>query len=156
MSPNKTDAELESMAEEILELGRLASQARSRQGGSLELTESEFLTLDVLSKSQPLTIGELQKHLGVLPAQMSRIIRALEEHTGKGFVRCEINPEDRRRVDVNLTQSGVEAHAAYRCVKLGSTVEVLRMLEPADRDHFMRVMRKMHTFLSQKLASETK
>ena len=69
---------LDQMAEEIFELYRLIAIARSRRpAGPDDLSETEFITLDMLTKEQPLTIGEIQKQIGVLPAQMSRIVRVI-------------------------------------------------------------------------------
>ena len=130
------------MAGEILELIQLGSAVRARRSASdNELTETEFVTLSLLAREQTLTIGEVQKHVGVVPAQMSRIIRSLEENRGKGYVHCEINPQDRRRVDVSLTSSGKEAYARYREDRLSSIREVLVDLPADDRHQYMRILR---------------
>src|SRR5262249_31073412 len=50
-------------------------RGRRRTG---DLKEIEFLTLSLLHKREKLIVGDIQRQLGVLPAQMSRIIRALE------------------------------------------------------------------------------
>ena len=135
-------ATLNAMAEEIFELYRVIAFVRSRQpSGPDDLSETEFLTLDILSKDQPLTIGEIQKRIGVVPAQMSRIVRALEEHGGRGYVVCNINAEDRRRVNVSLTKRGASAHEKYKVARLESMHAVLDVLKPDDRTHFMRILR---------------
>ncbi len=132
---------LDKMAAEIFELYRLIALARSRKpSGPDDLSEAEFLTLDLLTKQQPRTIGEIQKEIGVLPAQMSRIVRALEEQGGRGYVECKINAADRRRIDVSLTDGGAEAYETYRTVRLGSMYEILRVLAPNDRIEFMRML----------------
>ena len=144
--PNQPDtSRIEAAAREIFELAKLSSAVRSRRpDSSPDLTETEFLTLDILAQDEPLTIGEIQKRVGVVPAQMSRVIRALEENRGKGFVRCEINADDRRRVDVSLTDDGREAYEQYRATRLASTRAILSALSPEDRDHFMRILRQIH------------
>ena len=142
MAADKNKADLDSMAGEIFELIQLSSALRMRKSaGANELSETEFITLDILSRAQNLTIGEIQKQVGVVPAQMSRIIRALEENRGKGYVHCEINPQDRRRVNVSLTQAGTEAYDYYREARLASVRAILAELSDEDRGHFMRVLR---------------
>ena len=132
---------LDKMAAEIFELYRLIALARShRPSGPDDLSEAEFLTLDLLTKSQPCTIGQIQKDIGVLPAQMSRIVRALEEQGGRGYVECKINAQDRRRIDVSLTDAGTSAYESYRTARLGSMYEILRVLAPNDRIEFMRML----------------
>ena len=40
-----------------------------------DLKEVEFLTLSILHNRESMIVGDIQRFLGVLPAQMSRIIR---------------------------------------------------------------------------------
>ena len=144
---------MDEMVDEMFELTKLIYLARSRQkAGPDTLSETEFLTLDLLSKAGRLTIGEIQKRVGVVPAQMSRIVRALEEQGGRGFVECGINPQDRRRVDVSLTEAGTRAHETYRAARLSSMYEVLGVLAPQDRLDFMRMMRQLRTTFERRLA----
>ena len=143
---------MDAMATEIYELYRLIALARSRRpAGSDDLSETEFVTLDLLSREGPMTIGEVQKRVGVVPAQMSRIVRALEVQGGKGYVECNINPQDRRRVDVSLTDAGREAYEKYRAARLNTMYETLSALAPKDRLDFMRMMRQLHKAFEEKL-----
>ena len=133
---------METMAEEVFALSKLVSTARSRQAaGPDDLPESEFIALDILFKEQPLTIGEIQRRIGVVPAQMSRIIRALENREGGAYIKCRINADDRRRVDVSLTGEGEKAHQAYRESRFSSMLQILSGLEPDDRIQFIRILR---------------
>lgn len=146
---------LSTMALEIFELYLLIAMARSRRPtGPDDLSETEFLTLDLLSKGQPLTIGDVQKRIGVVPAQMSRIVRALEEQGGRGYVECRINPQDRRRVDISLTPVGTTAHEKYRATRLGSMHEILDILAPPDREHFMRILRQIRNAFAERVQTE--
>jgi DNA-binding MarR family transcriptional regulator len=137
---------LDAMADEIFELYRVIAALRSQQNrGQEDLSETEFLTLDILAKDGPMTIGEAQRRIGVVPAQMSRVVRALEESGGKGYIECRINPEDRRRVDISLSKTGRDAHARFRTARLGSMYAVLEALPPDDRLEFMRMLRQIRT-----------
>ena len=150
-TPDSKEA-LDKMAQEIFELYLLVAIARSRRPtGPDDLSETEFLTLDILSKEQPLTIGEVQKRIGVLPAQMSRIVRALEEQSGRGYVECKINPEDRRRIDISLTTAGREVHGKFRTARLRSMYEALSVLGPDDRQHFMRTLRQIRLAFAKRI-----
>jgi len=155
----KTEAsrkQLMEMANEIVELGNLAVLARARakaKGDDVaqHLSETEFLTLDCLVKHGGQTVGDVQKSIGVLPAQMSRIIRALEQKSGGPYVQCSINPEDRRRVDVVLTDYGKAGYDAYRNARLALTTEVLAGMAPEDRDQFIRILRLIRTHIDNRL-----
>ena len=149
-----TQQTLDRMAEEIFDLYKVLAAARSRQpAGPDDLSETEYLTLDALTKDEPMTIGEIQKRVGVVAAQMSRVIRALEEAGGRGYVDCKINPLDRRRVDVYLTPAGRKAHAKFRQARLGSMFQALNALPPEDRFEFMRMLRHIRQAVESKQLS---
>ncbi len=146
--------ELEVMAGEIFDLTKIAStaRARARSGNPEELTEAEFLTLDLLTQQELMCVGDIQKRIGVLPAQMSRIVRALEDKGGEAFVSCGINPVDRRKIDVNVTPKGRNAHRAYRAARLKFTVSILKDLQPEDRKQFMRILRDIRASIARGLS----
>ena len=145
---------MDAMATANFELYRLVALARSRRpAGSDDLSETEFVTLDLLAKEGAMTIGEVQKHVGVVPAQMSRVVRALEVQGGKGYVECSINPQDRRRVDISLTDAGREAYEKYRSARMSTMYETLSALAPEDRLDFMRMMRQLHKAFEEKIKS---
>lgn len=149
-----TQKTLEAMADEVFELYQLAAAARSRRAtASDDLTESEFLTLDILAKDEQLTVGNVQKRIGVVPAQMSRIVRSLAEQGGKGYLSCRINAEDRRRIDVSITAAGRRAYENYRTVRLRTMYETLSVLPPADRLQFMESLRQIRAAFEKRLAS---
>src|SRR6266480_3113198 len=50
-------------------------RGRRRAG---DLKEVEFLTLSLLQEHGTMIVGDIQRVLGILPAQMSRVIRSLE------------------------------------------------------------------------------
>lgn len=150
--------QLEELAEEVFELSTLSSMARARgRGGDaaqdLHISETEFLTLDAIAKAGTVTVGEIQKAIGVLPAQMSRIIKSLETKGGGALVKRAINPKDKRRVDISLSKAGQAAHQAYRNARLTMTVEILSNLNQEDRDNFMRILRYMRTLIAKRVQS---
>ena len=57
----------------------------------------EGLALDYLANVESATVGEVKKVIQALPAQMSRIIRSLENKGDKSYVECSINPKDKRK-----------------------------------------------------------
>ncbi|MCP4590203.1 MAG: MarR family transcriptional regulator [bacterium] len=147
---------LDGLAEEIFELTSMSSAVRSaskRGAAGQSLTETEFLALDALAKNSPQTVGAIQKTVGVLPAQMSRVVRALEDKPSSPLIECQINPQDRRRIDVTLTAAGRKAHTAYREARLGLTKELLREMSVEDREEFMRLLRLLRMGIAKRLKS---
>jgi DNA-binding MarR family transcriptional regulator len=151
--------QLEELAEEIFELSTLSSMARVRgrsgeAAPDMQISETEFLALDAIAKAGTVTVGEIQKAIGVLPAQMSRIIRSLETKGSGGFVRRAINRLDKRKVDISLSKLGESAHHAYRDARLTMAVEILSNLNQDDRDTFMRILRYMRTLVAKRLKQQ--
>jgi len=136
--------QLQAFADEVFDLSKESWLAQGRRKGKMhpEITETEFLALDILAKAaQAKTVGEIQREIGVLPAQMSRVIRSLESKGVKPLVQCRINAQDKRRIDVELTPAGREAHRSYREIKLGTIQKSLETLSERDRSEFMRILR---------------
>lgn len=143
--------EIRQMAEEIFEITKLSwlGSLTRKSEDEYDLSESEFLTIDILTKTDSMTVGELQRSIGVLPAQMSRIIRSLEAKVDQPLVACSLNPDDKRKIDVSLTDAGKQTRQAYQADKLGTTIAVLAELDEADRADFMRILRIMRKKLAQ-------
>jgi DNA-binding MarR family transcriptional regulator len=119
-----------------------------------DLTETEFLTLDAVANAESQTVGQLRKHVGVLPAQMSRILRSLERRSDKPLIRCAINPADRRRIDVTITEAGRKAYRAFRDARVSLSAETLAQLPPQDVRELMRIIEKFRGLLMPQLQKE--
>jgi MarR family 2-MHQ and catechol resistance regulon transcriptional repressor len=138
--------QLQALGEEIFELTKIVSKARAQahRGDAVEtLTETEHVTLDLLSKKEVMSVGEIQKSIGVLPAQMSRIVRTLEDKSGGPYILCSINPRDRRKIDVSISEEGTKALETYRAARMAMIVRTLSILDPEERESFMAIIRKI-------------
>jgi DNA-binding MarR family transcriptional regulator len=134
------------MAEEIFALTVMSWRERiaSRSQNANELSEPQYLAIDSLvqaaaSGAVTLTVGEIQRAIGVLPAQMSRIMRSLESGFAKPLVRCELNQSDKRKIDVKLTAEGRRLYEEFRTARLSKTVDILQQLSERDRVEFVRI-----------------
>lgn len=67
------------------------------------LTYQQFLTLHLLSTSEPLSVGGISQHLSLEPSAASGLVRRLAE---TGLVSKERLPQDQRTVVVTLTRKG--------------------------------------------------
>jgi DNA-binding MarR family transcriptional regulator len=122
-----------------------APRGRRRPGG---LKEVEFLTLAILRQHDSCIVGNIQRRLGVLPAQMSRIIRSLEDRD-RPLIACRINPGDKRKIDVCLTPAGERALADYEAQRLRAITELLRQLPEEDQEDLDRVVEKLQGVLDR-------
>ena len=113
---------------------------RRRRAGDLK--ELEFLTLKILHGHGTMIVGDIQRLLGVLPAQMSRIIRALESRD-RPLISCRINPHDKRKIDVGLTPAGEKALLEYQGMRVRGIAELLRRLPEHDLEDIHGLLDKL-------------
>ena len=122
---------LEETARDLFEVvTQLGLTAFAVAGARGTLKEVEFLTLAILQEHGTMIVGDIQRLLGVLPAQMSRIIRSLENRP-QPLITCQINPRDKRKVDVCLTPGGEKSLTDYQTMRTDRLVELLRDLRRA-------------------------
>jgi DNA-binding MarR family transcriptional regulator len=145
--PKPDNDSLHQMAEEIFALAVLNWRQRlaSKQDPNVaELSESQYLTLDILMRSATTpTVGEIQKNIRVLPAQMSRIIRSLETAFDKPLIHCQLNQNDKRRIDVAATDEGRRIYEDFRAARLSKTRKILQFLSGEDQAEFVRICRRI-------------
>lgn len=146
--------QLEQLADEVFGVVRMVSalRARSKATGTEELSEPEFVALDLLTNRTSMTVGEIQQQVGIPPAQMSRLIRSLEDKEAGALVKCSINERDRRKVDVTLTEAGKKAYERYRHARRSTSLQFLQHLSQEDRDNFMRILRSFREELDKRLS----
>jgi DNA-binding MarR family transcriptional regulator len=129
---------------EVLQtLGLAAAQPRRRPG---DLKEIEYLTLQFLHDRRTMIVGDIQKLLGVLPAQMSRIIRSLEQRD-RPLIDCQINSQDKRKIDVQLTAAGEKALQDYQAARITRIAASLRDLSEDMLEEVARLLDKLRARL---------
>jgi DNA-binding MarR family transcriptional regulator len=116
-----------------------APRVRRRPGA---LKEIEYLALSLLRRHEPRIVGDLQRQLGILPAQMSRIIRSLEARD-RPLIACRINSADKRKIDVALTEAGARACGDYQGERVAGIAEILRRLSPEDLDLLAQLLERL-------------
>lgn len=126
------------LAEAIFAVSKRSWAESSKQ--TSVVTESEFLALEFLCETGTTSVGEIQHHINVVPAQMSRLLRRLE---GEKLVTTAINLEDRRKVDVTISDAGKAVRDEYRDAKMAPIIAALERLAPEERGEFMNLVRKM-------------
>ena len=144
-----TGQRLEDVAQDLFDvftrLGLSTLRGRRRPG---DLKEVEFLTLSILQAHGTMIVGDIQRLLGVLPAQMSRIIRALENRE-RPLIQCRINARDKRKVDVVLTVAGEKAFMEFQTNRVARLAERLRTLSDDDLDDLTSLGHKLNAMLER-------
>src|SRR4051794_19473204 len=147
MVASGTGTKLEDLAHQLFDVVTRfclnAPRSRRRAG---DLKDIEFLTLSLLHQREPLIVGDIQRQLGVLPAQMSRIIRALETRD-RPLIACRINAQDKRKIDVALTPAGMAAFQEYQAARVRTISSLLNHLGDDDLNDLQRLIGKLQSAL---------
>ena len=149
MVASTTEVRLEEIGRELFDIVTqicLAVLRGRRRTGDLK--EVEFLTLNILQDHGTMIVGDIQRMLGILPAQMSRIIRSLENRE-RPLIACRINPRDKRKIDVCMTEAGERALQEYQALRVDRIVGLLRDLPEEEQDDLNRLVDKLHHLLER-------
>ncbi|MFG3054078.1 MarR family winged helix-turn-helix transcriptional regulator [Kitasatospora sp. NPDC048239] len=118
-------------------LGRVREQGVADYG----LPKHEFDTLHVLAgRGGHAVPSELRTDLNMAPASVTGRLEALER---RGFVIRTPSTEDRRRVDVELTEAGREAWRSALDVVGREERRLLGVLDPAERRQLSDLLRRV-------------
>lgn len=108
-----------------------ALNARLTRGGSLEgLTGSQFGALEALYHLGPLCPGEIGEKILRSSGNMTLVIDNLERD---GLVRRERDQEDRRQINVHLTEEGRTRIAEVLPAQVEAIVEAFDSLTPEEQ-----------------------
>ena len=107
---------------------------RSSDPGCRELGDSQMWTLRMLAEGKQVT-SDLAHHFNVTTPTMTRIVDGL---VNKGLVERRLDPEDRRRIYLEVTAKGTEsakkAHEQFR-------VTLADYLSPLSSEQLSDIMR---------------
>jgi DNA-binding MarR family transcriptional regulator len=149
MVATDTGVRLEDIAQDLFEVVTqlcLAVPRSRRRAGDLK--EIEFFTLAILQDHGMMIVGDIQRLLGILPAQMSRVIRSLENRD-LPLISCRINPQDKRKIDVCLTEAGEKALLGYQAVRVRRIAELLQDLPEEDQENVTHLLDKLRGLLER-------
>jgi DNA-binding MarR family transcriptional regulator len=144
---------LEAIANDLFSLNVLfwTVRHRNRVEDPYDLTEPEFVALETLYSKGLCTVGELQQVLDVRPAQMSRIVRALENKAEKSLIKCSINPQDKRKIDVVITDLGRKAHDEYKQRRIIINMDLLKGLNKSEQEEVGRLVNRYRQIMEEML-----
>jgi DNA-binding MarR family transcriptional regulator len=94
----------------------------------------------------PLTMSEIARTLQLTLSSVTAVVDKLEK---KKFVRRARTTEDRRLVRVELTVAGRKFHNLVESAHLTLTGSMLKILDPAEREVFLGLFRKISQSLTK-------
>ncbi len=95
-----------------------------------EISAHQASVLDHLDDVEGTSLLDLARHMGVTPSTMSLTVDRLERG---GYVTRERSEEDKRRVELRLTPSGVRIKRQQKVLEPELVAAVLARLDPARR-----------------------
>ena len=113
------------LMEAIRALVRRFSLAERADVACCGMTVAQAATLEALSGSDGLRLGELGRRLGIAPSTLSRNLDRLED---REFVVRDPDPDDRRALRASLTGAGRNAAATVRNQEIEFTRAILEKL----------------------------
>lgn len=132
-------AELAELADELRTIWRTLSRGAHLTGGAEQPQRQQFWVLGVI-EGGPRRMGDLADLARTSQASLTGIVDRLEE---RGLVERIRSAEDRRVVQVGLTDAG---RIEVRCARAQTAERLARLLEPLqaeERDELLRLFRKM-------------
>lgn len=131
------------MPEQILKYLRANIQEHSLREKLTQINERDvFFTVGFVFSLQPepITMGELSRVLGVPFSTTTRIVDWLVEN---GYVQRLADPEDRRVVRVELTDSGRELYRVINDILLKTADQFLKNFSLEERKELGRLLGKL-------------
>ena len=108
----------------------LACRVRELVGAETTVSAHQGRILAQVDRDDPTMVTELAAWMGVTPSTMSLNLKRLRE---AGLVVCDRDPEDRRVMNVRLTEAGERTKAALRPLDIARVEAMLGALWPEDR-----------------------
>ncbi|MER3483040.1 MAG: MarR family transcriptional regulator [Meiothermus sp.] len=136
---NENDALYDELGAVALDLAHHLRRDAQRAVEGMGVTQMQAYGIMLLADghTQPSALAEA---MGTSPPVLSQILAGLEE---RGFITRHPDPEDRRRVRLELTESGREFHAQMQAHWRVASAPRFQQLSPQEVQTLIRLYRKM-------------
>jgi DNA-binding MarR family transcriptional regulator len=119
------------------DVARLLRTTYDRRVRELDLTRSQWWVLTHLFRKDGITQSELAETLELEKPSLGRLLDRLE---GKGWIRREACPNDRRAKRIFLTEAADAPMQVMREIASGVREDALSGLSNDDRDRFVDIL----------------
>ncbi|MCX6134189.1 MAG: MarR family transcriptional regulator [Ignavibacteriales bacterium] len=130
----------EHMADLTYELLENCQLKIERTAEKLNLTVAEFKLLRSLQEDEMLSAGALAKRMSLSSSRITRIIDGLLK---KGMVKKEAGGNDRRIVDIGLTQVGIASRSQLKAMYVSVHEDIINLLPSDAGESVIQAMEKL-------------
>ena len=126
-------------------------QFRDREGiCGHDLSVSQCYALDLLSRCEPMTMGELA---GALYLEISTMTRVVDQLVLRQLVSREADPNDRRICRIRISRQGQALASKARSDLVQEHKNVLRNIDPKSREAVITAMKLLLTAFNDRQRS---
>lgn len=100
----------------------------------------DFVLFFLLQKEEVVEPGEISKSLALSTPRVAKILQQLED---KGLVERQINQEDRRKIDVFLTDEGRDVIKQRKNFFVRTIAKIMSHLGEEDTKEYLRITKRL-------------
>lgn len=124
---------------------RMYNQKANDYGVSISVG---FIMLNIDKEGTPST--QLGPKMGMEPTSLSRTLKTMEE---KGWIRREVDANDKRKVLIFLTEDGVEKRKIAKEVVLGFNERIIKTIPKGKLNTFFEVAERIDIALDREMSN---
>lgn len=143
--------EYSALAEQLLNaLYALGKNKRTKEIGSNMKGES-FTLLYLAMSEKPVSPGDLVSSMEISSARVAALLNTLEK---KGLIFRAIDPADRRKILIRLTDTGKEKAESARVCSMHMMTQMMEWIGREDAEHLIRIIGKVTDHISEMSVTE--
>lgn len=116
------------------------ARGRAAKQHGVELTLPQLHLLDAIENVPDARCGALAEAVGIAAPTASRMIDGLER---QGIVERRASPDDRRAIDISITEHGRDLHERKKALVASKRAELFGSLSPAERESAEHLLRRL-------------
>lgn len=134
------EVDFEQMAQEYLETMYYMRKINSHKEIHDSVHGENFVLLFISQRGGKVIPSDISNEMGISTARVAAALNSLEK---KGLIIRRIDAEDRRRILIDLTDSGMEQVKNHYSMVLNMVKNMLHFLGEKDAKEFIRIMKRL-------------
>jgi DNA-binding MarR family transcriptional regulator len=140
------DQEIDDLAKEFLRVMPMMHRSRPQKQINESMRGEHFIVQYIMLLGRKVQPSEISAEMEISSARVAAALNGLEK---KGLIRREIDPSDRRRILVDLTQEGRDRAAVISEHMLSGVRQLFAYLGVDDSRDILRLVKKTAEFMRE-------